>query len=931
MSRKIILIIGVILIFSNQTFSQTGILKGQVFDKNTRETLIGATVVLPGTTIGVSTDFDGNYSLTLPVGTHEISFSYISYEKTTISNINIKSNEVTIQNVSLGEATLDIEAVVVTAKSTQRTENALQVMQKKAPKVMDGISAEQISKLGDSNAAQALKRVTGVSVQDGKYVFVRGLSERYTKVTFNGAEIPALDPEKNTVQLDIFSSNIIENIIVNKTFTPDMPGESAGGQVDIITKDFPEKFTFQFSTSFSYNPQANLNEDFLTYEGGNTDWLGLDDGTRAIPSSMKSELTRMVQNDYNQINQVYYTETELNNLTKSFSTQMEPIKEKSFLNNSEKISVGDQVSFLGKTLGYNLALSYEMSYEFYDDGIFAEYEDATNAPKRKLNDTKGEKNNKIASLANFSYKLNNNNKVGFRYFHNQSGKSQARYRDGFFSYENSYDQDRILAYVERKFDNFQLHGKHVLPILKNSTLKWQSSYTNMNQDEPDLRFFENLYDIEDGDTINYRTKTNDKPARYFRNMNEINFSNKIDLEILVDLFSKSAKVKIGSSYDYKSRDLDDIKFDVSSYKTYLPNDNINNYLANEIISSDNLDGYFYTTDHFTNLSYGQDAYLSVTAGYAMIDLPITNKLRIVTGARVESSELHTENKSPEGNNLRVSTTSNYFDVLPSLNLTYTLIDNMNLRMAYSKTIARPTFKEIGPAYYDYKTSERVEGNPDLKRTSINNIDLRWEYFFSQGEKIAVSGFYKYFTDPIEKKLSVEVNNREFKSQNSDEITLYGAELEFRKKLDFLAMLKDFTIGGNFSYIKSVYKIPKGEISPDGKDTRPMQGQAPYIVNVYLNYNHEKSKINANIGYNVSGEKLVLITKKGTPYGYEQPQPSLNFNISKGIGKKFNIEFSVKNILDSDYAITHHFDSGDEYYTKYSRGRSFGVSLKYLIK
>lgn len=923
--------------FSGQIFAQTGTLRGQVFDKKTGETLIGATVMLPGTTIGVSTDFDGNYSLILPVGIHEVQFSYISYETKNVSGIEIKEGEVTIQNLSLGEATLDIEAVVVTAKATQRTENALQVLQKQAPKLIDGISSEQISKLGDGNAAQALKRITGVSVQNGKYVFVRGLSERYTKVTFNNAEIPALDPEKNTVQLDIFPSNIIENIVVNKTFTPDMPGESTGGQVNIVTKDFPEKFTFQFSTSFSYNPQANLNDDFLTYNGGNTDWLGMDDGTRDISSTAQRALDKMINERYNQINQVYFTTQELNNISSSFSTEMEPIKKQSFLNHSEKISMGDQTKLFGKALGYNLSLSYENSYDFYNDGIFGEYEDASNVPKRKLNDTKGEENNKLSALVNLNYKLNDNNKIGFRYFHNQSGKTQARFREGYFNYEDSYDQDRILTYVERKFDNFQLHGKHVLKNFNKSTLDWQSSFTTMNQDEPDLRFFENLFDIEGSDSTNFRTKTNDKPARYFRTMKEINSSNQLNLEIPVEIFSAKSKIKVGGSYDYKSRDLDDIKFDLFSSSTNLGGSNVNDYLTNNIISNSNPLGYYYTSDHYQNLNNSQDAYLQVIAGYGMIDLPLNDKFRFVTGVRIESSELHTENKLPITHFLSENTTRDFLNILPSFNLTYTLIENMNLRFAYSRTIARPTFKEIGPTYYDFTTSETVTGNDSLDITSIDNIDIRWEYFFKRGEKIAISGFYKRFTDPIEKKLAVDVNNREFFYDNSEPITLYGAEIELRKKLDFISFLKDFTIGGNFTYIKSIYNIPEQELevirlsNPDADDTRPMQGQAPYIINAFLNYNHTELKLDANIGFNMAGEKLVVITQRGTPYGYEQPEPSLNFNVSKGIGDKFTVEFSMKNILDSDYSIAHHYDKGDEYYTRYSKGRSFGLSIKYLIK
>ena len=615
---------------------------------------------------------------------------------------------------------------------------------------------------------------------------------------------------------------------------------------------------------------------------------------------------------------------------------MSPVKQRSFLNHNEKISIGDQVRFLKKALGYNISLSYETSFNYYDDGIFGEYEDATTAPRRKVNDTKGEKSNKIAGLINFNYKLNNENKLGVRYFHNQSGKSIARFRDGYFAYEDSYNQDRTLAYVQRNFNNFQLHGKHIALRLNKSAITWFSAYTNMKQEEPDLRFFENLYDIEGNDTT-FRTKTNDKPARYFRSMNEINFSNKINVEIPTTLFTRNSKIKIGGSYDYKSRNFDDIKFDLFSSSTNLPNGNIEYYLKNSIVSTTNPLGYYYTTDHFQNLNNSQDAYLKIMAAYFMLDMHISKKLRIVTGARVESSQLHTENKIPDNSSLRVNRTKDFINILPSLNLTYSLIENMNLRFAYSQTIARPSFKEIGPSYYDFQAGEKIYGNPDLKITSINNFDIRWEYFFKQGEKIALSGFYKYFKNAIEKKLAVDVNNREFFYENSKPITLYGIELEFRKKLDFISFLKNFIVGGNFSYIKSIYKIPSEELAiirasdPDRKDTRPMQGQAPYIVNAFINYRHTKTKIDANLSFNVSGEKLELLTQKGTPYGYELPEPSLNFNISKSFARNFNIELSIKNILNTDYAIAHHYKSGDEYYLKYSKGRNFGISFKYLIK
>jgi len=348
--KKIGLVVISFIFLTASSFAQKGTLRGKIIDKGTGETLIGATIMVEGTTNGTISDFDGNYSLTLNPGTYKIRVSFVSYEKKLFEDINIKPGKVTILNVNLGKSETQIGEVVVTARARQRTENAMQIMQKKSARLMDGISFEKISKLGDSNAAQALKRVTGVSVEGGKYIYVRGLSDRYTKITLNESSIPALDPEKNTVQMDIFPSNIIENIAINKTFTPDMPGESTGGHVNIITKDFPSKFTLKFSTSFGYNPQANLNNKFLTYPGGKTDWLGYDDGTRAIPDLAREALDRMVEEDLGIIDEIQFPNN-ITEITKSFKPVMSPREGYSFLDHGHKFSIGDQIKLFGKNMG----------------------------------------------------------------------------------------------------------------------------------------------------------------------------------------------------------------------------------------------------------------------------------------------------------------------------------------------------------------------------------------------------------------------------------------------------------------------------------------------------------------------------------------------------------------------------------------------------
>ena len=803
---------------------------------------------------------------------------------------------------------------------------------------MDGISYEQISKLGDATAAQALKRVTGVSVRDDKYVYVRGLGSRYTEITLNETNIPALDPEKNTVQMDMFPSNIIENIEVHKTFTPDMPGESTGGQVNVVTKDFPTKFTLQLSSSFGFNPQVYLNDNFLNYPGGDKDWLGFDDGTRDIPQRAQTALDRMLKQDLGQIVQGQFTIDELNTISNSFSNTMAPRESQSFLDHSHKFSMGNQVELLGNALGYNVALSYSRNFSYYDNGTFAIYEESnTPSPLKTMEDERGREKVNLVGLLNLNYKLSNNNKVGFRFLKSQAGTKNARYQDGYFYYENMHNTDRVLGYLERSFDSYQLHGKHVLPSLNKMVINWMGAYTNMTQEEPDLRFFENLYEMNNGDPTNYMLKTNTTPARFYRDMSEYNIHNKLDIELPVNIFGSDSKFKFGGEYSYKFRNLNNTRFALTYNMTDFPLGDPEYYLNNYIIKSSRPLGYYYTNDHNNDLNNSYRAEEEVFAAYGMLDLNFSENWRMVAGARIENSYINTENKVNEEASTYKSGELEETDILPSLNVKYTVQEDMNLRLALSRTLARPIFKEIGTSYYDYKSGFYVYGNPDLKRALIDNLDLRWEYFFDRGEKLAVSTFYKSFQNPIEQKLLVETQNYEIVYVNSKDAYLYGAELEFRKNLGFVDLLSNFYLGGNITYVKSAVQIPKDVLEdirvgdPDREDTRPMLGQAPYIVNAYLNYENSNNGLSAAIGYHVSGEKLSLITKGSTPYIYELPRNSLNFSIEKNISENFTVDASIDNILNSKYMEAHHFDSGDKYSLQYQEGRKYSLGIKYSIE
>ncbi|MCK4406761.1 MAG: TonB-dependent receptor [Bacteroidales bacterium] len=936
MIRRINFLIIILLIASLSSLAQNSFIRGKIIDNETGETLIGVTVKVVGTNTGTISDFDGNYSLSLNPGVYSIRVSYISYQSQTRTDIEVKEGDVTIANFNLDEEITQLNEVVVTAKAVRYTEASLQLMQKKSASMLDGISAKQITRLGDNDAASALKRVTGVSVQDDKYVFVRGLGDRYTKITLNGADIPALDPEKNTVQMDIFPSNIIENIIVRKTFTPDMPGESTGGHIDITTKDFPEKFTMQFSASFGFNPQANLNKDFLTYEGGNTDWLGMDDGTRDIPCIAKEYL-----DSYGYINYVPkppFTDEVLHEISSSFNKTMTPETKRSFLDQSYKFSAGNQINFLKKTLGYNAAISYSSAYKYYDNGVYGIYEEGVQPDPFKIFDKViyGAQNVNISGLLNLNLKLNSNNKIGVRYLRNQSGKKLAISRSGFFYYEDSPDEDRVLAFLERIFDNYQLHGKHVFPKLNKMVSKWLFSYTYMTQNEPDLRFFEFL--LLNDSTM--RIKTNDAPARFYREMNEENYNANLNFELPLTILEAQSKIKFGGAYTYKDRNLDETKFEVQSSVSFFSTTDIYTFLTDNIISTTNPFGYYYVADHEQDLNNSYKAHQEVIAGYAMIDLPISGKLRAIAGLRLETSDIEVTNKVVDINDSKYKHGKvKEIDLLPSVNFIYSLTEDMNVRLAGTRTIARPTFREIGTNYYDYKTGIFITGNPLLKRSIITNADIRWEWFIKPGEKISFGGFYKFFKDPIEQKLSITTQNYEIKYINTKDAYLYGIEIEFRKKLDFINVLKNFTFGGNFTAIKSVVKLTEREyndvLSGDStrSNKRPMFGQAPYIINAFLNYANKKNGFESNIGFNINGEKLLIITKGATPYIFERPFPSLSFNISKGFGsnRNFIVEIGINNILDAEYKAVHHFKKPvkeDKTYLSYSYGRTFKLRLKY---
>ena len=562
-------------------------------------------------------------------------------------------------------------------------------------------------------------------------------------------------------------------------------------------------------------------------------------------------------------------------------------------------------------------------------------------------------------FGNFSYKINSTNKISLNVMRNQSGEKITRVLTGQWAEDGPPSPDRIfssqtLQFLQRTLTNVQLKGEHAFPTKDDKTNKliWISSQTLSQQDEPDLRFFAYDYVLDGGDTSFIINKAAyNAPARYYRNMNELNWDNRVYFIVpLPKRFDKKAEFKTGFSYLYKMREFRETRFDY--FETTDFDGNIDDFFSPEnmnieVFPTDNPNQFTYVKGHPRgNQKNSYDGTQSVVAGFAQVNMPIFNEkwsfnggLRVETTNILVSSLLETEEEGVLDN----------VDLLPAINVTYRFLDFYdldnpdnrrigNLRFGFSQTLARPTFRELAPFPSFFFTGDYVLiGNPNLKRSLIQNFDVRYELFPGRGQQFSLSGFYKTFENPIEQTQNPKAANTEITFKNVGNATLYGLELEFVKSLKTVSpLLKNFKWGLNGSLIQSQVAIDslefaaRKEIDEDASNTRPMYSQSPYIFNTYLNFDHDSSNFSANVSFNVFGKRLALVSQGDLPDIYEMPRPSLDVNLFKKVGERFQLTASVKNILNPQVKLVHEY-AGEEYiYSGNTRGVRWSFGAKYKI-
>ena len=943
--------------------AQRGSVRGTVYDTGNGEPLFGVTVVVAGTTTGAVSDFDGKFELSLEPGTYNLQVSFVSFEKITIEGVEIKSGEVTVlEQIWMTESVETLEAVVISAEVIRNSENALLTVKRKSPIVMDGISAASFSKMGDSDAAEAAKRVTGVSVEGGKYVFVRGLGDRYTKTTMNSVDIPGLDPDRNSLQIDIFPTNLIDNMMVMKSFVPELPADFTGGIVNIETKDFPEERVFSISAGVGFNPSMHFNKDFVTYEGSGTDFLGFDNGRRGLPSGAENDPIPSPAIPGSG------TEQEISDFMRSWDPVLATQQQTSFMDYSFGVTYGDQKPVgADNKLGYILSMNYKNSTAFFDDAYYGEYQIPSTDPDiyelQKANIRQGplgEREVLVGGLAGLAYKTQTS-KYKLTLMHLQNGKSSA----GNFFLENDdmaagqsgyFAGSDILVYEQRSLTNALLNGVH---NSEDGTWKidWRISPTISKLTEPDIR---NTTFTYQSDTL-FAPGAGGVPSRSWRYLDELNMVGKVDFTRKYQFSGSEAKLKFGVSHVYKERDYKILSYSVNFFGLQPDWPGAN---PNDVFTDENLypNGTVYMVSGVNNPNpNAYNSYLHNTGIYVSTEISPTENLKAIVGVRGENFGLwHTgrdvawANGNSEGNNLDNEKVLDSFDLFPSVNLIYSLSEMQNLRLSYSKTIARPSFKEMSFAQIIDPISNRIfngglfpyEGEWDgkLSETRINNVDLRWEMFMTRGQLFSASFFYKKFDDPIELvRIRQAQTTSEFQPRNVGDGTVLGAEFEFRKSLEFVApALEMFSINGNYTIVKSEITMTNTEFrsrenaartGQEIKNTRKMAGQAPYIVNAGVSYENPEFGLDAGFFYNLKGATLAVVGGGLYPDVYAQPFHSLNFNLNKSLGPegRSSITFSVDNILNDVREIDYvGYESANQTFTSFSPGTTFSVGYKFSL-
>ena len=940
-------IIVVILFLSiTSLFSQTASITGKIINSKSKEIVDGAKVIVIGSGKGAISDIEGNFSIKgLAAGKYSLEIRSVAYNTLILQDVKLKEGEEFKITIPLDEIVLDLGPITVTAKVNKESTTELIRMQRNSATVVDGINAETFKKTPDSKASDVFKRITGASVQDNKFVVIRGLNDRYNFGLINGAPLPSSESDRKAFSFDIFPSNMLDNLIISKTATPDQPGEFAGGVIDISTSEPKEKDFQSVQIGGSYNTISTF-RNFETYDGSKTDFLGFGQGARKLPTGLPgsayySSLTKDQKAEYAKL------------LTPSWTT----IGKTAMPNLSLQYSLGKTYK-LGKekSLGFVAAYSYQNNNSIYSQ-VRREFEEqATGVVKKmELNDTVYNQSVLNSGMLNFKFSINPKSNIYFKNMYSVSSDDKVNVRKGTRELDNDpkqFERSTNFWYTQNNLYTSQLYGKHEFEKTK---FNWNVGFSNVSRQIPNLRrIVYRKYASTEEDTVEQYTAVIQQNGTiataagnmFWSNSSEQIYSAKYDFSRKLDIGIFKNELKIGGMHAYRNKDFTSRNFGFSQYKPngnsfnsqllLLPEDQIFN--AENLGLLENGQGGF-KLDEATNVDDSYQASSFLNAGFLMLDSKIAEKLRVVGGARLESyNQVFNYIEFGSNQDQRIDTT--VVDILPSVNLIYSLNKKMNLRASFYQTVSRPEFRELAPfTFYNFLIDNIVSGSPTLQRAKISNADLRYEFFPGAGQIISVSGFYKKFNNPIELINRTGTSGApELYYTNVAGATSYGVEAEYRMNLGFLkrndstSFLKQITLYANASLIRS--KVDLDSIVGSEID-RPLQGQSPYIANAGVYFTNKKGDLSVSASYNLVGQRIYIVGNVQEPSVWENGRNVIDLQIAKTFNEKFELKLNVKDLLAQELVFFQDLNGNKKYdletdnaWQEVQFGQTISLSFKY---
>ncbi len=902
--------------------AQEGRITGRVVDASTGQGLAAVEVTIVGTTLGSRTDLDGRYTiLRVPPGAKSVIARRIGRQPKKFDGVVVTAGEAAVVNFSLGEVSVELQSVVVSAAATDRsaTGASLLASQQRAASASDGISAEQIKRTPDSNAGEAATRVSGVSVVDGKFLVARGLSERYSTTLLNGAEVASPEPTRKLVPLDVFPASLLESIVVTKSATPDKPGDFSGGAVEIRTKEFPENTIRQFTLSQGYNSQATFQSLPFPARSG-LDFIGVDNGRRE-PSFRPAN------------NEAFRDPFVTEQFAEGIRNTWNPARQRVLPKLGLSATLGGQRPSERAQLGYVFSLTYSAAADRQADRFFGFYASPVNEPERGFVYQDYRNTVDWGGVGNLSMRLGKNSKLSWKNLYTRNAEELYSESDGF-----NVDTDGNLRlyqfqYVERNLVQSQIAGEHLFPAFRSSRLEWKATVGQSGRNEPDNR--QVRYD-RNAATGDFRLLRNNDA--WIRSLNDQTRSAQVDFTVPLRFLFTDFTFKSGALARTKTRKFVGELWQFSPNLTVpLPNDLLS-LPPDKLFQPETL-GSLLVLQGVGSVSQSYDADDDITAAYGMLDLFLGGKLRVVTGARLEAWRMDLFDGGRElfdrGDTTSTQVRRRDRDVLLSTNATYALSDRANLRLAAFQSVSRPDTRELSrDEYTETAGSCSTIGNPALQRGKVANADARLEWYPRPGEVLSASGFYKRFSDPII-RLVTGRNNCTYEVANAESANTVGVEAEMRKDLTFLpSVLSRLSASFNLTLVRTSVVISPtfGSYDP-GLD---LEGQSPYVVNAGLAYASRTNSLSASILYNVFGDRIVRYgfasssganTTQG-PNILERGRSSLDAKVQRVFSERFSMSLSAKNLTNQRVQYFQAVSTGQESTGRATPGISvdLGVSI-----